>query len=160
MDNRQYLIRLKTLHDRIVDQPMYSAIFFALCKQYERHLMNNSTPKYLAKEQLLQVLIDKGILNYSIDKITHEKKLPDDRTLRKAVRTLTRYGYPIISSSKVKGYCIADNSNEVVQPMQENHKRAIMCLAVEKGYGKMQAFINGQLDCLDTVFDTTLDYDF
>lgn len=140
-----YLQKLKKLYNTIPKE-LEREIFYILCKQYQSSINNTNTTKFVSKEEILQGLIDKGLLQAKIDNITHEAKLPDDRSIRLAVQKLIRNGLPILSSSKTKGYFICDNISEIEQPYLENHKRALSLLAKEKGFKQMQGFVLGQLD--------------
>ena len=142
--NLNYLQRLKILYEKIPNE-FSRAIFYFICKKYQEHLKNPSVSKNATKKEILLDLIDKKILSMSYDKETKKEKLPDDRAVRSAVRKLMKSGFPILSSSTSAGYYICDNTNEISQPFNENHKRALKLLAMEKSYQKMSGLVSGQM---------------
>jgi hypothetical protein len=154
--NLTYLQRLKMLYEKIPDE-FSRAIFYFICKKYQEHLKNTSVSKNATKKEILLDLIDKNLLTMTIDKETKEEKLPDDRTVRSAVRKLMKSGFPILASSKSAGYYICDNINEISQPLNENHKRALKLLAMEKSYQKMSGLVSGQISIDEINFDNNDD---
>lgn len=145
MTANEYLIKLKNIYNRIPSE-FEREIFYILCKKYQSFLQGKVNTKYVTKEEIIIQLIDKGYLNMTIDKKTNEKKLPDDRGIRNAVRKLMKNGLPILSSSTSAGYYICDSIKEIEQPKNENKKRALAILARQKGFEMMTSFINGQID--------------
>lgn len=145
MTKNEYLLKLKKLHDSIPSE-YERAIFFILCKKYQDYLKGITDTKYTTKEEILQKLISKGLATMRVDKKTGEQKLPDDRSVRSAVRKLMKNGLPILSSSTCAGYYICDTQAEIEQPYNENKKRALSILARQKGFEMMSKFINGQME--------------
>ena len=47
-------------------------IFWILCKQFQDYLMGKTNTKYVTKESITRHLIDKGLMQWSYDKQTHE----------------------------------------------------------------------------------------
>lgn len=145
MTMNEYLTKLKKIYNSI-PQKFEQEIFYIICKQFQDYLMKKTETKYVTKESITRHLIEKGLMQWSYDKQTHEQKLPDDRPIRRAVRILMRNGLPILSSSTSAGYYICDSIKEIDQPMNENKKRALAILSRQKGFEIMQNFINGQID--------------
>ena len=134
----EYLNRLFTLKNNIsneYDQKVFDIILF----MYRRFLEGNRQNKYVAKEVVLKNLCKLGLEKERLD-----GSLPDDRKVRDACRRLLKLGYPIMTSCSTKGYYIAETVEEIQKPMNENHKRAIETLAVEKGYKRSIQFLLGQ----------------
>ena len=157
MTNAEYLHKLKQIYNRLPES-FEREIFYIVCKRYQDHIKGITATKNISKEEIIRKLIDKGLMQMSIDKKTGEEKLPDDRGVRNAVRKLMKNGLPILSSSTMTGYYIFDNLQEIKQPYEENKSRALSILAVQKGYDKMISFINGQISVEDIKLeDTTTD---
>ena len=157
MTNTEYLHKLKELYNRLPES-FEREIFYIVCKRYQDHIKGITATKNISKKEIIRKLIDKGLMQMSIDKKTGEEKLPDDRGVRNAVRKLMKNGLPILSSSTMTGYYICDNTQEIKQPYEENKSRALSILAVQKGYDKMISFINGQISVEDIKLeDTTTD---
>ena len=94
-------------------------------------------------------------MKITIDKTTKEEKLPDDRAVRGAVRRLMKNGLPILSSSTIAGYYICDNTNEIEKPYNENKKRALKLLAMQKSFDKMAGFVSGQFQITEIDLTST-----
>ena len=134
----EYLNRLFTLKNNIsneYDQKVFDIILF----MYRRFLEGNRQSKYVTKEVVL-----KNLCRLGLEKERLDGSLPDDRKVRDACRRLLKLGYPIMTSCSTKGYYIAETVEEIQKPMNENHKRAIETLAVEKGYKRSIQFLLGQ----------------
>jgi len=129
-------------------------IFWYICKKYQDFIKKRITTKNCTKEEIIKHLIDKGLMSMSIDKTTKEEKLPDDRTVRSAVRKLMKNGLPILSTSTIAGYYICDNTTEIEQPYNENKKRALKLLAMQKSFDKMSGFVSGQISIDEINLDT------
>ena len=145
MNHKEYLFRLQDLYNRVPNK-FEKEIFWYICKKYQDFIKKRITTKNCTKEEIIKHLIDKGLMSMSIDKTTKEEKLPDDRTVRSAVRKLMKNGLPILSSSTVAGYYICDNTREIIQPYNENKKRALKLLTMQKSFDKMSEFVSGQLE--------------
>lgn len=132
--------KLKPLYYELTDS-FEQAVWLYVCKAYKQYNQGIRRSKYVAKDELIKHLINCDLMQYSYDKKTGEKRLPDDRKLREVCRTLLFKGYPIMASSKHRGWFIADTLEEVRQPQEENEKRAKMILAANKGYSKVADLI-------------------
>ena len=76
-----------------------------------------------------------------------------DRSVRSCIAELRNDGIPVCSNSKTSGYFIADSDDEVDHFLNENHKRAMVLLSINKkvseGYGRTAY----DYDLLDLVED-------
>lgn len=134
----EYLKRLECLKNQIAseyDKRVFDIILF----MYRRFLEGKRPGKYVTKEVVL-----KNLCKYGLEKERDDGSLPDDRKVRDACRRLLKLGYPIMTSCSTKGYYIAETIEEIQKPMNENHKRALETLAVEKGYKRSIQFLLGQ----------------
>ena len=63
-----------------------------------------------------------------------------DRAVRNCIASMRNDGIPVCSNSKTSGYFIADTDEEVDHFLNENHKRAMVLLRINKkvseGYGR------------------------
>lgn len=135
---REYLQTLKKMHDELQDE-YERAVFFYACCAFQEHARGNWKSKYVTKSQLLDYLCRVGLAHRRAD-----GKLPDDRKLRETARELLAKGYPLLASSKVRGYFIAASLDEIDAPARENHARALATLAVDKGYDRVRVLLSGQ----------------
>lgn len=159
MDRITYLHKLKSICD-IIPADLEREIFYLLCKQYQQSLVESgNVSKYVSKQEIVDHLVDVGLLKMTKDKKTGEDKRPDDRGVRSAVRRLMKNGLPILSSSKICGYYICDELQEIEQPYNENKKRALSILSRQKGFEIMQNFINGQIDITEVKLEDEDDYE-
>jgi hypothetical protein len=132
--------KLKPLYEQLTDE-LEQKVYLYLCYCYKQYNLGLRATKYVSKEDMIKHLINCGLMHYSEDKKTGEKKLPDDRKLREVCRTLLFKGYPVMASSKHSGWYIADTLEEIQQPKEENEKRAKMILAANNGYNKVARLI-------------------
>ena len=132
--------KLKALYYELTDT-FEQQVWLYLCKAYKQYNLGERASKYVSKEEMIKHLINCGLMHYSEDKKTGERKLPDDRKLREVCRTLLFKGYPVMASSKHSGWYIADTIEEIRQPKEENEKRAKMILAANKGYNMVAQLI-------------------
>lgn len=160
MNKNEYLLKLKKIYTQIPYE-FEKEIFYYICKTYQQSLIQKDATKYATKEEIIKHLISKGLMSMNTDKKTGEPKLPDDRIVRSAVRNLMKNGIPILSSSSIAGYYICDDINEIEQPFNENHKRALRLLAMEKSFKKIAGFVGGQLeiDNIDLTTNNLCDFD-
>ena len=144
----KYCRKLKTMCDTIEDD-FKREIFFLVCKRFTGFKCGAFETKNITKEEIMRSLIGKGYMNYKKDEKTGLfDKLPDDRSVRKAIRELLSDGYPIITTSHDKGCFIAEDVSELERPQEENHARAVAILAVDKGYNMVRTLLSGQQNFL------------
>lgn len=140
---KSYLYRLRELCDKIEDKFDYE-VFYAVCKRFMDFKRGLADTKNITKPELLEILVEKGLMSYRRDEATGLfDKLPDDRSLRKSMRELLKKGFPIITTSHEDGCFIVENEDEVAKPQKENHSRAVAILAVDKGYNLVREFVRG-----------------
>lgn len=137
-ETRGYLQTLKKMHDELQDE-YERAVFFYACCAFQEHARGRWETKYVTKSQLLDYLCRVGLAHRRSD-----GKLPDDRKLRETARELLAKGYPLLASSKVRGYFIAESLDEIDAPERENYARARTTLAMGKGYTRVRALLSGQ----------------
>ena len=86
-----------------------------------------------------------GLLKYGESSSVSRKELErkvgiSDRSVRSCIAALREEGIPVCSNSHTSGYFIADTEEEVDHFLNENHKRAMVLLRINKkvseGYGK------------------------
>jgi|LGOV01.1.fsa_nt_gb biotin operon repressor len=86
-----------------------------------------------------------GMLKYGESNSVSRKELErkvgiSDRAVRNCISSLRTDGIPVCSNSGTSGYFIADSNDEVDHFLNENHKRAMVLLTINKkvreGYGK------------------------
>jgi biotin operon repressor len=81
----------------------------------------------------------------SREKLTKEIGI-SDRALRNYIAALRRDGIPVCSNSKNPGYYIANTDEEVTHFINENHKKAMVMLHINKkvkeGFGKTGYYYN------------------
>lgn len=140
----QYLHKLRDMCETIEDGIKYQ-IFYQTCKRFNDYKRGVAPSKNISKKELMEILINKGYMNYRLDETTGQyTKLPDDRGVRKAIRELLTMGFPIITTSHDNGCFIVENVNEIDKPQKENHARAVSILAVDKGYNLVRDLLSGQ----------------
>lgn len=137
-ETKSYLLTLKKMHDELQDE-YERAVFFYACCAFQEHARGRWETKYVTKSQLLDYLCRVGLAHRRAD-----GKLPDDRKLRETARELLAKGYPLLASSKVRGYFIAASLDEIDAPERENHARALATLAVGNGYKRVRSLLSGQ----------------
>jgi len=147
-----YLIRLKNLYEKIPTE-FEKNIFYFLCLNYQKFINGEKSTKYCLKNDIIEFLINKGLMKMSIDKDNNKEKLPDDRAVRSAIHRLMKNGFPILSSSTITGYYICDTQNEIIKSYNENHKRALKLLAMQKSFDKIAGFVSGQLEITEIIFN-------
>lgn len=135
---KSYLLTLKKMHDELQDQ-YERAVFFYACCAFQEHARGKWETKYVTKSQLLDYLCRVGLAHRRAD-----GKLPDDRKLRETASELLVKGYPLLATSKARGYFIAASLDEIDAPERENHARALSTLAREKGYKRVRSLLSGQ----------------
>lgn len=69
-----------------------------------------------------------------------------DRALRNCIAALRKEGIPVCSNSKNSGYYIANTNEEIKHFVNENHKKAMVMLHINKkvqeGFGKTGYYYN------------------
>lgn len=140
--NRDYLYKLKSLCESITE-PFDKEIFACACRVYQDYFNGARADKQVSKDAILESLCNKGLATRK------KSQLPNDRKLRERARELLKRGFPLMATSRERGYYIADSCGEIDQPQIENHKRAVSILAIDKGYNKARMFIRGQTSMMD-----------
>lgn len=132
---------LKELRWRLndINNDYERAVYKYICFSFQEWKYGRRQSKNVTKEELLSHLCRIGLSKRRAD-----GKLPDDRKVREAARELLKKGYPIVASSKNKGFYVAESEKEIDCPQKQNHERALALLAADKGYEKMRAFLSGQ----------------
>lgn len=150
MENKtiKYCQTLRTMCDNIKDEIKYE-IFLYVCRKFVDYKLGKTPSKNVSKPEIISHLINKGYMRYSVNTETGVRdKLPDDRSVRKAIRELLTEGYPIITTSNDKGCFIVEDPLELDKPQEENHNRAVSILAVDKGYNMVRQLLSGQQNFL------------